>query len=248
MQVFILLLLFKYFSIYTLIITEMKSILRLLLINILMICVNLVHSQENCKVLKPSISGTYEGKCKNGFANGRGIAVGTDRYEGQFSKGLPQGEGTYTWSDGNTYTGEWLEGMRHGAGKYTMHLNGKDSIQSGLWKNDTYAGPKPKEPVVTYKTSIDRYNFRKNITPLNRVLVDIYQNGARNKGISNFRMSSSSGQDVQIGPSIGYDNVVFPVAIKIGYTTMNKLNSSQSIVYFEFTIFEPGDWTVELHN
>lgn len=213
-----------------------------------MICAFSIYSQEKCKVLLPSISGNYEGKCKNGVANGKGIAVGTDRYEGQFSKGFPQGEGLYTWSNGNTYSGEWFEGKRNGIGIYTIKLNGQDSIQSGLWRNDSYLGPKPKNPVVTYKTSVDRYNFKKNNSPLNRVLINIYQNGNYNKGISNFRMSSSSGQDLQISQSIGYDNVVFPVAIKLTYTTMSKLNTSPYIVIFEFEIYEPGNWTVELFN
>lgn len=215
---------------------------------IVMISAFFVYGQDECKVLLPSINGSYEGKCKNGLANGRGIAVGTDKYEGLFSKGLPQGEGTYTWSNGNIYSGEWAGGVRNGKGKYTMHLNGKDSIQAGLWENDIYAGPVPQKPLVTYKMSIDRYTFRKNNSPLNRVLVDFYQNGSRNKGISNFRMSSSSGQDIEISQSIGYNNVVFPVTIRIAYNTLNKLNSSPIVVSFEFEIFEPGDWTVELYN
>lgn len=79
----------------------MKTIIRLILLNIFMICSMLGYSQEKCKVLSPAISDTYEGKCKGGFANGKGIAVGTDRYDGQFSKGLPHGVGTYSWANGN---------------------------------------------------------------------------------------------------------------------------------------------------
>ncbi|MEI6061185.1 MAG: hypothetical protein WCR72_10775, partial [Bacteroidota bacterium] len=60
----------------------------------------ILFGQEKCRVLKPELVGTYEGKCKDGLANGKGIAIGTDRYEGQFTKGFPQGYGTYTWSTG----------------------------------------------------------------------------------------------------------------------------------------------------
>ena len=61
-----------------------------------------VIAQENCLVLKPEISGKYTGKCKNGLANGKGKSVGQDTYIGQFSKGWPQGSGTYTWANGDT--------------------------------------------------------------------------------------------------------------------------------------------------
>jgi hypothetical protein len=55
---------------------------------------------ENCKVLLPALSGNYEGGCKKGLADGKGKASGTDVYEGEFSKELPHGKGTYTWSNG----------------------------------------------------------------------------------------------------------------------------------------------------
>lgn len=222
--------------------------MRLILILVLIYSSLFVYSQENCKVLMPQISGSYEGKCKNGFANGKGTATGIDRYEGTFSKGLPGGIGTYTWSNGDIYTGEWVEGRRHGVGIYIMKVNGKDSIQDGLWENNEYRGARPEKPRVTYSYSVDRYNFKKAISPANRVMIDIYQNGTRNKKITNFLISSSSGQDLSYGFLYGYDNVVFPVTIKLSYTTTNKLNSAPVNVKFDFVISEPGDWTVELHN
>ena len=30
-----------------------------------------------------------------------------------------EGNGTFTWTDGKSYTGEWLDGKQHGIGKYT---------------------------------------------------------------------------------------------------------------------------------
>jgi len=30
------------------------------------------------------------------------------------------GQGTYIWSDGKVYTGEWVEGKRNGKGKFTL--------------------------------------------------------------------------------------------------------------------------------
>jgi hypothetical protein len=207
-----------------------------------------VSAQESCKVLLPSISGTYEGKCKKGLANGKGIASGTDRYEGQFKAGLPDGKGTYTWANGDVYTGEWQAGMRFGIGKLSMKVNGEEIIQDGLWEKNTYKGPKPKAPSVTFKTGVDRYDFRKDITDKNRVLISFMQNGMRNNSVMNLLMSSSSGYETQLTEMVGYDEVTYPVTIKVAYTTYNKLRTVTVDVRFEFVIYEPGDWKVEINN
>lgn len=226
----------------------MKTILIFLLSLIFVSGSLKLFSQESCKVLKPEIAAKYEGKCKNGLAHGRGIATGTDRYEGQFSKGLPNGSGKYTWLNGSVYNGEWSYGERNGIGRYTIKTVNGDSIQDGVWSNDEYMGPKPLKPYVSYKTGIDRFSFKKNNTTKKRVLVDIYQNGIRNRNISNFNMSTSSGSETKVGESVGYDYIIFPVTIKIRYTARNKLNTISYEVQFEFEIYEPGDWTVELNN
>ena len=39
---------------------------------------------KDCKVLMPGLQGTYEGGCRSGLAQGKGIARGTDTYTGNF--------------------------------------------------------------------------------------------------------------------------------------------------------------------
>jgi len=229
-------------------IIPMKTNIHVCLVAFFISSALLLYSQETCKVLKPGITDTYEGKCKNGLAHGKGIATGTDHYEGQFVKGQPHGTGKYTWANGDTYNGEWAYGERNGVGKYIMKLNGRDSIQDGVWQDDDYKGPKPKSPNVTYKSGVDRYTFQKNNTTKNRVLIDFTQNGIRNKRMTNLLMSTTSGSETKVGESIGYDFVTFPVSIKIKYTSPNKLQTISYTVEFEFEIFEPGDWKVELEN
>jgi hypothetical protein len=208
----------------------------------------MLFSQEECLVLKPQISSKYEGDCKNGLAHGKGVASGLDRYEGQFKKGLPNGMGTYYWSNGDRYKGDFFEGFRHGEGSFTFKSNGSDTTIAGIWEKDEYKGPKPDKPKVIYMTGVDRYSFKRSSDIKNRVLIDIYQNGVRNLGLENFLMVSSSGYETRLGESVGYDNVTFPVTIKVNYTTWNKMRSSRVYVIFEFRIFEAGDWGVDIHN
>lgn len=42
--------------------------------------------QSECKVLLPALSGSYEGGCRKGLADGDGVAIGTDTYKGSFKK------------------------------------------------------------------------------------------------------------------------------------------------------------------
>lgn len=207
-----------------------------------------VLGQEECLVLKPQISSRYEGDCKNGLAHGKGTASGLDLYEGQFKKGVPSGTGTYRWSNGDVYKGDFINGLRHGEGSFTYKSDGRDTTITGLWQKDEYMGPVPEKPKVIYSTGVDRHSFKRMSDIKNRVLIDIYQNGVRNLGIENFMMVSSSGYETRMGESVGFDNVTFPVNIKVNYTTWNKLRGAKVNVIFEFRISEPGDWSVDLHN
>lgn len=205
-------------------------------------------AQQDCKVILESISGNYSGKCKDGLAHGKGKAMGIDTYEGLFVKGLPQGKGTYTWANGDTYTGEWQGGMRQGEGTFRFKVNGRDSTLAGIWENDQYKGPKPKPPRVKQVYNVDRYEFNKNLGIQNRVLVDLIQNGVRNRGVENFMMATSSGTPTNLGESVGYENIIYPVSIKVTYKTWNKLRTVMLDVIFEFEIYEPGSWQVEIYN
>ena len=42
------------------------------------------------------------------------------KYEGEINNGEPNGQGTYTWSDGQKYIGEWKEGKWNGQGTETL--------------------------------------------------------------------------------------------------------------------------------
>ena len=92
-----------------------------------------VHAQPPCRVLDPSLLGSYEGGCKDGLAEGKGTAIGQARYVGEFAAGRKHGHGTYLYPSGDAYTGDWRDDRREGFGTYVW---GPDSP----WRGDRYAG------------------------------------------------------------------------------------------------------------
>ncbi len=55
------------------------------------------------------------------------------KYVGEIENGLPNGQGTYTWSDGRKYEGEHKDGERQGQGTYTFPSGDKYKY-IGEWK------------------------------------------------------------------------------------------------------------------
>ena len=111
-------------------------------------------SAQDCAVALASLKGTYTGSCKSGKANGQGKAVGQDVYEGHFKSGLPDGNGIYTWSNGDSYEGSFEKGIKQGQGKMIMKVAGRaDSIVSGYWKKDEYVGEYEKPYKVLLRTN-----------------------------------------------------------------------------------------------
>lgn len=208
---------------------------------------SLISGQESCKVLIPEIAEKYVGKCKKGFASGKGLAVGTDRYEGTFKKGYPEGKGTYSWSTGEVYTGEWLQGKRNGIGTYSYTEEGEIIAQEGVWKDDEYVGPVPEKPKVLTSISIERYNFQKQGDG-NQVTINFYLNGSNNVDLEGFSAVATSGTKFESPGKVGFESIVFPFTCKISYNSWNKTRTSRVLTRFEFEISDPGRWNLNLYN
>lgn len=226
----------------------MKTYLKSLLVLMLSFAGITLIAQNDCKVLMPQIDSSYTGGCKKGLAHGKGVATGVDKYEGHFRKGLPEGKGTYTWSTGEVYTGEWKAGERDGEGILTVIVNGEKVKTEGIWKHDKYKGKKPVQPKINQRINVDRYNFRLTGDHSDRVLIDLYQNGMKNNDVEDYMIVSDSGYETSLGNMKGIEQVTFPVTIKVTYRTWDKMHTQKLNVIFDFTIFEPGDWLVEITN
>ncbi len=87
----------------------------------------------SCGVLDPELIGRYEGGCKNGLADGRGIAIGTSFYQGQFRSGKKHGQGVKVWSNGDRYEGGFKDDAMNGVGSYRWGAKSK-------WAGDFYVG------------------------------------------------------------------------------------------------------------
>jgi len=205
-------------------------------------------SQETCKVLKPEISGKYTGDCKNGLADGKGIAEGKDKYEGKFKKGFPNGQGIYTWSTGEVYDGTWKEGKRHGDGKYTFKSNGIDSTKIGIWKDDVFARKRVESLYTTHRVNgIKRYTVER-FSDGDKITLAIMKNGNNNSTVRGLNFFCTSGMTFSVGSKMGYENVTFPCTVRIIYTTTNAYNAASIECEFEVEIKSPGIWDIELEN
>lgn len=94
-------------------------------------------ASTECRVLDPDIAESYVGDCRDGVANGKGIATGKDSYEGEFIAGKQHGSGNYTWAVGHQYVGEWSDGKRNGFGRITWS---DGAMYEGEWRNDVREG------------------------------------------------------------------------------------------------------------
>ena len=210
---------------------------------------SIIYAQNDCKVLMPKLSGSYTGGCKKGLAHGKGSAVGIDSYEGRFSKGLPNGSGTYRWANGAVYEGDWSEGNRDGKGSMIYSTEGLDSIVTGFWKDDKYIG---KEIIPPYKITMSRGLIRSSIRKVNEVgngfSITLYLAGRFNTDIESFFMDADSGEEFVSGRKHGIENATVPYSVSIKYRVWNTMHSQQHDVFFDFTINEPGTFEVSITN
>ena len=199
----------------------------------------------DCTVKLEALSGQYHGNCNNGLANGYGVAIGKDTYKGQFKNGLPHGEGTYIWANGNKYEGKWKEGKRHGRGTMTYKRTEQDSVVKGMWKNGQLVKElEQKTHEVISKEGVDRISIYKNGE---RELIEIaLRRHGSSKDIRNLRLNVSSGTRKTRSLPYTIEFPEFPFKATIQFEAPSKLQTYYKNCEVEFEINEPGRWVVEI--
>ena len=67
------------------------------------------------------------------------------------------------WQTGEKYEGSWKKGLRDGEGSYSFKSEGKDSVLTGIWKEDKYAGKHETAPyVIQYRNNVTRISMCEN--------------------------------------------------------------------------------------
>jgi hypothetical protein len=94
---------------------------------------SIAHAQQSCRVIDDELRGTYHGGCRGGLAEGKGVAAGLARYEGEFRRGLKHGYGVKSWPWGDRYEGAFVDDRKHGRGVYTWGEGTK-------WAGERYEG------------------------------------------------------------------------------------------------------------
>jgi len=69
----------------------------------------------------------FEGEIVDGVPNGEGTETfpNGEKYVGEFKDGLPNGQGTETYPSGSKFVGEYKDGLKNGQGTYTWSYGDK---------------------------------------------------------------------------------------------------------------------------
>ncbi len=192
-----------------------------------------------CKVFPDDIKGTYEGDCKKGKANGFGKAVGTDTYEGEFKKGFPHGKGTYTWANGNVFTGMFKKGKKEGEGKMIFKIATTDSSRTGYWMDDEYIGKEPYLYKITQKDfNIVRASFNRTTSGGNEIQI-VYVKGGKILSTSDISITETEGRFTTIHQSPQTKSIL---GVSFPFSCIVRGGDAG----FEFRITQHGTWRITI--
>jgi hypothetical protein len=202
---------------------------------------------STCKVLLGEISASYKGGCKNGLADGKGVAEGEDYYVGAFKHGLPEGKGVYKYKNGNVYSGKFKNGLKDGKGKFRYKADEKVMVVSGYWKGGDYVGL--EKPFADYRISnlsgIEYYSITKKTDTVN--IIEMSFERVMEKYLPrDLTMNISSGYQMEQNRKIIIQNYSFPFTCELHFTIPFKLQRRHC--FLTYLILNPGKYEVFISN
>ncbi|HPH32436.1 MAG TPA: hypothetical protein PLB49_11320 [Chitinophagaceae bacterium] len=218
---------------------------------------------QDCKVLEDSLKGTYEGECKKGLANGNGTAAGTDRYTGHFKNGYPDGNGKYTWKNGDWYEGEWKKGKQNGMGTFSHRvINGQGQTETltGFFKNGEYKGkfekPYSTEMLTNNFTSISVKKMNTLVSEITFTVKNTTAGGSTNSQpvlpkseIKNIQLLQGNYTEMiydttsQVTNRYIFRNIIYPFSAII---TFERARSVQQVAIAKIELNENGNWMIRV--
>jgi MORN repeat len=225
--------------------SNMKSLL--FIITLFAVCSTAIaQDSASCEVSLLPITGKYTGECKSNKAHGLGKSVGMDTYEGEFKKGYPDGEGIYTWKNGNFYSGTLKKGLRNGKGTFHFVRPGlTDSVVTGYWQKDTYKGLNLKPYIIVNTTSnVNRVDVKKlsdnpkSITVLVHYTANTITSVARMTSVNLIggRYFAKATNELTKSEITVFQQVEFP------FRAVFVFGNAQ----VEIEFFDEGEWTVDV--
>lgn len=209
---------------------------------------------QNCEVDRESLKGTYTGDCKKNKAHGKGKALGTDSYEGDFKNGIPDGNGKYTWNNKNVFEGKYVKGLREGKGIMTFKRAGaQDSVVEGYWKKDAYIGKNQNPWAIHSKTgSVREVKIEFSQDQVQRIKFVITNTTGGAQTSSGFTMPRFTVDNVQVLKGHFERQTSLESHLKSSETTFTevifpfraKFQIAREEVEIEF--FESGSYTVNI--
>lgn len=218
---------------------------------------------QECSVLEDSLKGTYEGECRKGLANGNGTAKGTDHYTGHFKNGYPDGNGKYTWKNGDWYEGEWKKGKQNGKGTFNHRvINGQGQTETltGYFKNGEYKGkfekPYTTEMLTNNFTSISVKKMNTLISEITFTVKNTTAGGSTNSQpvlpkseIKNIQLVQGNYTELiydttsQVTNRYTFRNVIYPFSAII---TFERARSVQQVAIAKIELNENGNWMIRV--
>jgi hypothetical protein len=194
-------------------------------------------SAQSCKVELASLTGSYEGACKNGFANGKGEAIGVHHYTGFFKNGLPDGKGAYYFNDNTYYSGNFQDGIKEGKGEmHYIRKNLPDSIIKGYWSGDEYKGKVYKTYSFITSETFDSYDITPTEQSGNSITIDLSTTtGAPNGTRVSLMGAAKSGFILSLSDIISTNNCVLTKVVS--NTTTSKSSYTYTLSKFPAVLF-----------